>query len=70
MIKFRTTVKRVERKHRVARAWKVGDSVRTEQEDLGWAILLHGSFEWLFIGDEPPDFTNDDTVEVTIAKVP
>jgi hypothetical protein len=69
MIKFKTRVKRLERKKRLKRATKVGDSIKTEEEDLGWAILLEGSWEWLFIGEDDANMKVGDEVEVTIARV-
>lgn len=69
MIKFKTRVKKLERKNRVRRAVKVGDKVKIEDEDLGWAILLEGSWEWLFIGEDDANLKVGDEVEVTIAKV-
>jgi hypothetical protein len=68
MIKFRTTVKKLENKTRVARAWRDGDDIKTERESLGWAILLDGSTEWLFVGADKPDLEVGDHVAVTIAR--
>jgi len=53
-ITFRTKVGKVERRSRIARAWKNPDgTVSNEMEDLGWFMFLEGSKEGLFIGDEP-----------------
>ena len=70
MIKFFTTVKKIEHKSRVARAWKtgIGDEVQTETQDLGWAVLLEGSWEWLFVGSGEPDLKVGDEVEVIIQR--
>ncbi len=59
MIKFFSRVKKLERKRELVRAWKKipGDpnsETLTEYEDMGWALLLEGSTEWLFIGKEEP----------------
>jgi hypothetical protein len=57
-IKFHTRVKKLEFKQRLKRAWRAGENdIRTETEDLGWAILLEGSTEWLFLGCEQPEFS-------------
>ena len=69
VIKFRTRVKRCERRTRIKRAWKIGEEVRTESEDLGWAILLEGSYEWLFVGEEEPGFAVGDVVQISIGKI-
>ena len=70
MIKFNSRIKKLERKRRLARAWKEANSdISTEYEDLGWALLLEGSTEWLFIGkeDPPADFKVGVPIVVTIA---
>ena len=59
MIKFFSRIKKLERKRELIRAWKkvMGDSnseTLTEYKDMGWALLLEGSTEWLFIGQEDP----------------
>ena len=70
-MKFYTKVKKAERKKRIKRAHRQSgsDTIITEDEDLGWAILLEGSWEWLFVGDEDPEFRAGDKVEVTIEKI-
>lgn len=62
-----TTIKKMEYKKRVARAWcDASGDAHTEEEALGWAILLEGSLEWLFVGEEKPDFAVGDKVRITI----
>jgi hypothetical protein len=39
-----------------------------KQEAHGWFMLLEGSWEWLFVGAEKPDFAPGDRVKITIAK--
>jgi hypothetical protein len=64
---FHTTVLKVEERNRVRRAWKEGDEVKTDMENLGWYILLDGSREGLFVGFEKPGFMVGQKVTVTIA---
>jgi hypothetical protein len=73
MITFKTRIKKLEKKQRLARAWKKdirdhNSEVISEMEEMGWAILLEGSTEWLFLGfeDPPKDFVIGAPVTVTI----
>jgi hypothetical protein len=67
---FFSKVKNIEHKTRVIRAWKTGTGdVQTEHEDMGWYMLLEGSWEYLYVGDAPPeDLAIGDKVIVTIEK--
>lgn len=76
MIKFKTRILKLERKKQLGRCWKKvpGDpnsETLSETIDLGWAILLEGSAEWLFIGkeDPPANFKVGNRVEVVISVV-
>jgi hypothetical protein len=70
--KFHSTIKNIERKSRILRAWKSGpnkEDVKTEKEDMGWYLLLEGSWEYLYIGvDDPIGWSIGDEVVVTIEK--
>jgi hypothetical protein len=68
MIKFNTKIKKLEQKSRTLRAWKDGDDVKTETEDLGWYLLLEGSRESLYVGRTAPELDEGDPVVVTIAR--
>jgi hypothetical protein len=75
-IKWKTTIKKLERKMQLIRCWKKipGDpnsETVSVTADLGWAILLDGSLEWLFIGNEEPpkDFQVGKQVEVSITPL-
>ena len=68
MIKFRTRVARVEQRRRLARAWRDGDDVRTEEEDLGWFVVLEGSLAALSVGHERPPLEVGDRVTVAIER--
>ena len=70
-IRFYTRISKLEFKRRIRRAWRVGpDEVKTETEDLGWAVLLEGSTEWLFLGSvEPDEFEVGRRVVVTLEVV-
>jgi len=56
---FRSKIKKLEQKKQLVRSFKQDPSnpsseTVSEYEDLGWAILIDGSAEWLFIGKEDP----------------
>lgn len=68
MIKFYSKIKKIERVQRLKSAWREGDEIKTKYEDKGWFILLEGSWEALYVGEEEPKgFRVGDEVEVTIA---
>jgi hypothetical protein len=64
--KIRTKVRSVEQITRVVRAWKVGDNVLQDTEDLGWFVCFEGSWERLHLGRERPALHEGQTVEITI----
>jgi hypothetical protein len=68
MLKFYSRVKKVEEKKRLKRAWKEGDIVCTEEENLGWFLLLEGSWEYLYVGIGEPEFKVGDEVSVIIKR--
>ncbi len=65
---FRSKVLDVSKKDKVVGARKVDDEVVVDRRDLGWTILLEGSRERLFVGDDHPGFEAGDAVVVTIEK--
>jgi hypothetical protein len=71
-IAFYSNVKKIERKNRIKRAWKTGpnkENIETEKEDMGWFMLLEGSWEYLYVGNEPPkNLAVGDRVIVMITK--
>ena len=66
---FKSKVLKIEQKSRVLRAWKEGDDVKTDIEQLGWFMLLEGSFESIYMGEEKPAFGVGQSVTVTIKPV-
>ena len=69
MIKFYSKVSKIEQKKRLLAAWKEGDQVRTEHENLGWFVLLEGSWEFLYVGEtEPEGFQVGDEIEVILQR--
>ncbi len=66
MITFHTTVVRVERRSRILSARKVGDSVETEEQDLGWFVLFAGSHEMLHMGFDEPSLKAGQKVTIRI----
>jgi hypothetical protein len=69
-IKFYSKVKKIENKKRIKRGWKDGHGEEQfEYEDMGWFILLEGSWEYLYVGGEKPEgFSVGDEVEVIIQR--
>ena len=69
-IVFTTKIAGVENKRRLLRGWKDKDgNDQFEYENLGWFIHIAGSYEWLFISHDKPDFEVGDAVRVSIEKV-
>lgn len=67
--KIKTKVKSVERISRVVRAWKVGDDVKQETEDLGWFVCFNGSWERLHLGNTKPELVEGQEVEIIIRRL-
>jgi hypothetical protein len=68
-IKFFSRIKKIEPRKRVLRAWKDGEEIRTKEEDMGWFMLLEGSWESLYVGEtQPEEFNIGDEVEVLIQR--
>ena len=64
-----TKIRKIEQKKRLARAWMdENNRPQIEEEILGWAILMEGSWEWLFIGHEKPDLEVGDPVKIIIER--
>jgi hypothetical protein len=69
MIKFYSKIKELKPRQEISRAYKIGDDVKCEMRDLGWFMLLEGSWESLHVGGEKPDgFSVGDEVEVIIRR--
>jgi hypothetical protein len=68
MIKFYSKIKKVENKSRIKRAWKEEDKICTEEENIGYYLLLEGSWEFLYIGEEEPELKVGDDVEIIIQR--
>jgi hypothetical protein len=47
-------IKRVEHRRRTVQTWKDGDNIRSIDEDIGWWVVLEGSWEALYLGNEEP----------------
>lgn len=67
-ILFRSKVLDVSKKDKIVGARKDGDQIIVDRRDMGWTILLEGSRERLFVGNEHPGFEVGDSVVVTIEK--
>lgn len=61
-----TRVRAVEQLRRICRVNKVGDEVVSQEEVLGWFVLLEGSHEHLFLGMERPSLEPGQRVNVII----
>lgn len=69
IVKIPTKIRKIEEKKRIKKAWRDNqDQVHTEEENLGWAILMEGSLEWLFIGYEKPDLEVGDPITIIIER--
>lgn len=66
---FETTVRKVDKIKRVQKAWKEGDTIRTEEADLGYFAHFNGSWESIFLGYDKPLLQPGDTVRITIEKI-
>jgi hypothetical protein len=77
VIKFYSKVKKLEQKKELLRSWKTGkktedgkDEIADETRDMGWFMLLEGSWESLYVGKTKPDNLEiGDSVEVIIRRV-
>jgi hypothetical protein len=70
LIKFYSKVKELGPKKKVVRGWKDehGDE-QFKEKDLGWFMLLEGSWEALYVGETQPDgLAVGDEVEVIIQR--
>jgi hypothetical protein len=69
MIKFFSRIKKIEHVRKLKRAWKEGTEIKTEYDDMGWYVLMEGSWEALYVGnEEPPELKEGDEVEVIIQR--
>jgi hypothetical protein len=67
MIKFYSKIKELGPKKRISRAYMIDDRVECKMEDMGWYMLLEGSWESLYVGGSQPEGLNiGDEVEVII----
>jgi len=78
--KYRTTVKDISKRSRAMGAVKVGEVIamdgskspvwEVQREDLGWFILMEGSHEMIYVGqDKPNDIKIGQAIEVTLKVV-
>jgi len=69
MIKFYSRIKEISERQRLVRAWKEGDESRTEMKNMGYYMLLEGSWESLYVGETKPDGLEvGDEVEIIIQR--
>jgi hypothetical protein len=69
MIKFYSKIKELKPRQEISRAYKIGDDVKCETRDLGWFMLLEGSWEALYVGGSHPEGLEvGDEVEVIIRR--
>ena len=68
-MRFHSRIKKIEQKRRAVRGYVDQDSGQTmvEYEDIGWFIMLDGSWESWYVGKEQPDFKIGQAVSVTIS---
>lgn len=46
----------------------VGDQAKFQDTSLGWYLLMEGSYEALYLGNEKPPFVSGDPIRITIEK--
>jgi hypothetical protein len=69
MIKFYSKVKELGPKKRISRSYMINDKVEYKTEDMGWFMLLEGSWESLYVGGSQPEgLSIGDEVEVIIRR--
>jgi hypothetical protein len=69
VIKFYSKVKELSSRSKLVRSYKIGDDVECEMQDMGWYMLLEGSWEALYVGTTQPEgLTVGDEVEVVIRR--
>lgn len=69
MIKFYSKVKELGPRKEISRAYKIDDRVECETRELGWFMLLEGSWEALYVGGTKPEALEiGDEVEVIIRR--
>lgn len=66
---FRSRVTSVEKLSRVVRGYMKDGQAVIEREDLGWFVLLEGSHERIYVGEEVPQLRTGDEVVVIIRRV-
>jgi hypothetical protein len=74
-MKFYTRIVKIEHRNRLVRSWKdANGDIQTAYRNLGWFLLLEGSYESLYCGAEEPvkengnRFQPGDEVEVIIRE--
>jgi len=69
MIKFYSKVKELAPREKLVRSYKIGDNVECEMRNMGWYMLLEGSWEALYVGTTQPEgLSVGDEVEVVIRR--
>jgi|KBSMisStaDraftv2_1062788.scaffolds.fasta_scaffold581121_3 hypothetical protein len=63
-----STVARIER--RSSKVWLkgMGEHATFREEDLGWYVLLRGSYEALHVGYEEPTWKVGEKVKITLER--
>lgn len=64
----RVPVMRVEERQHTHYVQGHGESAVFHNVSLGFFLILFGSYEALYVGNEPPDIKIGDTVTITITK--
>jgi len=69
LIKFYSKVKELAPRNKIVRSYRIGDDVECEVQDMGWYMLLEGSWEALYVGTTQPEgLSVGDEVEVVIRR--
>jgi len=60
---------RVEKRTRSIYVSGIGKDAEFFNQDLGWWLLITGSHEAIYLGEEQPDIKEGDKIKITLEKV-
>lgn len=62
-------VVRIEKRHRKIWVSGSGDSAIFHEQDMGWWLVMTGSYESLYLGEDQPPLKEDDKIRITLERV-
>lgn len=60
---------RIEKRSRQIYVSGIGKDAIFHTQDLGWWLLITGSHEAIFLGEEQPDIQEGDKIRITLERV-